>query len=553
MKGKVAKLISGLSGIAEDKVEKLIEVPPEPSFGDFAFPCFFVAKKEKKDPHKVALELQNKIRDLPVEFARTEVRGAYLNFFVNKEIFARKVLSEASKKEFGRHRFGKKRIVLIDMSSPNIAKPFGVGHLRSTIIGNSIARILEFCGYKPIKLNYLGDWGTQFGKIIFAYKKWGDKKKLEENPTRHLFELYVKANDERYAEEARKEFRKLELKDAENTKLWKLFRKISIREFQKIYRMLGVKFDVICGESDYNEKMDEIVETLKEKGLVKKDAGALIVDLKSEGLGVALIQKADGTSLYATRDLAAAIDRKKKYKFYKMIYEVGSEQKLHFRQVFRILELMGYKWARDCLHISHGLYLGRDGKKFATRKGKTTHMEDVLRDVISKARKNLVSRECLDESELVRRAKKIAIAAIIYGDLKNFRENNIVFDIDKFLAFEGDTGPYLLYSYARASSIIRKVKQPSPLKIVSPSEVEFALLRKIFEFPDVVMRACDNYSPNVIANFSFELAQIFNEFYHSCPVIGTKEEGFRIKVVDAFRKTLKKSLFLLGIEVLEEM
>jgi len=275
--------------------------------------------------------------------------------------------------------------------------------------------------------------------------------------------------------------------------------------------------------------------------------------LKNDGLGVALIQKSDGTSLYTTRDLAAAKDRKEKYKFNKMIYEVGQEQRLHFRQLFKILEKMGYKWSSDCIHVSHGLYLDNDGKKLSTRKGKTVYMSDILGEVVEKAKKNLLARENISKKELEDRSRKIALAAIYYGDLKNNRDNNVIFDVDKFLSFEGDTGPYLLYSYARASSIIRKVKSKSKVSILDLKDSEIRLLKKIDSFENIVSRAYDSLSPNLIANYSFELAQIFNEFYHSCPVLGSIEEGFRLKLVDAFRITLKKSLLLLGIEVIEEM
>jgi len=286
---------------------------------------------------------------------------------------------------------------------------------------------------------------------------------------------------------------------------------------------------------------------------LKKDEGAEIVDLKSEGLGVALIKKSDGTSLYATRDLAAAIDRKKEYNFDRMIYEVGREQKLHFKQFFRILEKLGYKWSEDLVHVAHGLYLDKDGKKLATRKGKTIFMKDILEEVVVKAKKNLVARGGLSKKELNRRARIVALAAIYYGDLKNNRENNMIFDVDKFLSFEGDTGPYLLYSYARASSLLRKVKSKKAIKILDLKDSEVRLLKKIDLFEDVVLKAYENFAPNLIANYCYELAQIFNEFYHACPVLGSESEGFRLKLVDRFRETLGKGLELLGIEMLEEM
>ena len=554
MKEKIAKIISKETKVKVEDIITSIEIPPKESLGDYAFPCFILAKKLKKSPLQIAEELTEKLRkDLPKEISNIQMKAGYVNFFLDKKILAKNVLENALKKDYGTNTEGKNKKVVIEMSSPNIAKPFGIGHLRSTIIGNSIAKIAESNGYQTIKINYLGDWGTQFGKVILGFKKWGDKEKLEKAPAEHLLEIYKKANDKKYESEARGEFKKLEDGEKENTKLWETFKKTSLNEFKKIYEMLNVKFDEISGESKYYDKMDKIIKELKNKKLLKKDEGAMIVNLKPEKLGVVLIQKSDGTTLYSTRDITAAIDRKERYNFHKMIYEVGSEQKLHFKQVFRVLEKMGYTWAKDCTHISHGLYLGKDGKKLQTRTGKTIFMKDVLNEVTTKAKKNLNTREKLENKEIEKRAKKIALAAIIYGDLKNARENNIIFDSDKFLSFEGNTGPYLLYSYARANSITKKVKSKKQLKIFDLKETETKLLKKINSFPDIIKKAYDNLSPNIIANYAFELAQNFNEFYHECPVIGSPEEAFRLKLTESFKTTLKKSLDLLGIDVLKKM
>jgi len=548
----IVKLIAKEVGLKVGDVERLVEIPPKDEMGDFAFPCFGLAKSLKKNPILIAEELAEKLRkDLKkTDISNVDFKGAYVNFFVDKKMLAKNVLARVGSKQLA---VSSGEMLVIDMSSPNIAKPFGIGHLRSTIIGNSIGKIAEANGCDVVKINYLGDWGTQFGKIIFGFKKWGSEIKLKENPVEHLYELYVKANAEEFDDVSREEFKKLEEGDSENMKLWKKFRKLSIKEFDEIYDLLGVNFDVVSGESVYNNKLDSIVDELKKKKLLKKDEGAMIVDLKNEGLGVALIQKSDGTSLYATRDIAAAIDRKKKYKFDKMIYEVGQEQRLHFKQFFRILGKMGYEWSESCVHVEHGLYMDKDGKKFATRKGKTVFMKDVLNEVVEKAKKNLLAREKLAKGELEERAKKIALAAIFYGDLKNSRENNVVFDVDRFLSFEGDTGPYLLYSYARASSIVRRVKSKKAVKILDLKDAEVRLLKKIDLFGAVVSRAYDSLAPNLVANYCYELASLFNEFYHSCPVLGSDEEGFRLKLVDAFRITLKNALGLLGIETVEEM
>ena len=555
MKKAIVKLIAKEVKLSATEIGNLVEVPPRSEMGDFAFPCFSLAKKEKRSPMIIAEDLTEKLRkELPKEISNVDFKGAYVNFFVDKKILAENVLGKVKKKGFGENDLGKDKVVCIDMSSPNIAKPFGIGHLRSTIIGNSIGKICEANGFKVVKINYLGDWGTQFGKIILGFKRWGNEEKLKKNPIEHLYKLYVKVSaDDSLDDDARVEFKKLEKGDRENMDLWKKFKELSLKEFDKIYDLLGIEFDVTSGESEYNFQMDAIIKKLKDKKLVKKDDGAMIVDLKKEGLGVALIQKSDGTSLYATRDLAAVIGRKKNYKFDKMIYEVGQEQRLHFKQVFKILERMSYDWVKDCVHVAHGLYLDNDGKKFATRKGKTIFMRDILNKVVEKAKVNLRERESLPVKVLDERAKKIALAAIFYGDLKNFRGNNMIFDIDKFLASEGDTGPYLLYSYARASSISRKVKRRKIMKIIDLKNSEIKLLKKIDGFEEVVKKAYEHLAPNLIANYCFELAQMFNEFYHSCPVLGSDEEGFRLKLIDAFRITLKKGLELLGIESVEEM
>ena len=554
MKNVVVKLIVGEVKLSKKDVENLIEVPPKGEMGDFAFPCFGLAKSLRKSPLIIAEELAGKFRKkLPKEISGVDFKGGYVNFFVDKKMLAKNVLARDNRKL----RIEDRGRIVIDMSSPNIAKPFGIGHLRSTIIGNSIGKIAEANGFEVVKINYLGDWGTQFGKIIFGFRKWGSESELKKNPVEHLYELYVRANDKEFEDEAREEFRKLESGNVENVKLWEKFRKLSLKEFDEIYDLLGVDFDVISGESEYNDKLDFVVAELKRKKLLKKDDGAMVVDLKKEGLSVALIQKSDGTSLYATRDIAAAIARKKKYKFDRMIYGVGQEQKLHFNQFFRILEKMGYAWAKDCVHVSHGLYLDKDGKKFATRKGKSVFMRDILGEVVERAKLRLSevgSRKSeVGSRELEERARKIALAAIFYGDLKNSRENNVVFDVDRFLSFEGDTGPYLLYSYARASSIVRKVKSKKIVKILDLKDAEIRLLKKIDLFGEVVGKAYEGLAPNLVANYCYELAQMFNEFYHSCPVLGSEEEGFRLALVKKFGETLKKGLELLGIEVLEEM
>jgi len=525
-----------------DEIASLIEVPADASHGDFAFPCFALAKLWKKSPIEIAKDIVNKIGKTK-SFEKIEAVGPYVNFFVDARDIAGEVLKkiEKDREKYGGGKFGRGRKIVIDLSSPNIAKPFGIGHLRSTIIGNSLALISEFNGYKTVKINYLGDWGTQFGKMIVGYKRFGNMQELKKNPVHYMLKLYIEGNKEDFEQEARDWFKKLENGDVQAIKLWKKFKEISLKNFNGIYKTLGITFHITSGESLYEKKMKE------------RDDGALIVDLKKYGLGVALIGKNDGTKLYITRDLAAAIDRYEKYKFSAMLYEVGQEQKLHFKQLFKILELMGYLWAKNCVHVDHGLYLGQDGKRFATRKGKTVFMEEVLEETINLAKEEIKKRAEISEKETDERARRIAIAAIFYGDLKNYRSHDVIFDIDRFLSFEGDTGPYLLYSYARANSILKKSKNKTKLIVNNVSEKEKQLISVLGRFPEVVRHSYEQLAPNLIANYAYTLAQTFNEFYHSCPVIGSDEEGFRLRLVRAFCHVMENAMHLLGIPLLKEM
>jgi len=544
--------------LSDKEIENLVEIPPNSEMGDFAFPCFFLSKQLKDNPTQIAIELREKIgTPSATDFEDIQTAGPYINFFFNRTSMARQVVWDAinQKKDFGKSKIGSGKKVVVEFSSPNIAKPFGIGHLRSTIIGNSISNILEFTGHKVVRINYLGDWGTQFGKLLFGYNKFGSENKLQKNPTKHLFEIYVKSNAKKYEKAAREAFKLLEEGDKKYLLQWKLFRTYSIAEFKEIYGKFGIKFDEYSGESVYIKKSKQIIEELQKKEILKKSKGALIVDLEKYGLGVSLIEKSDGTTLYATRDLAAAIDRKKKYEFTSMIYEVGQEQKLHFKQLFKILELLGFPWAKDCIHVDHGLYLDKKGKKFSTRKGKTVFMDEIIEETSKLAAKEIKKRDPkISKKKLEERALTIALASIFYGDLKNNRTSDAVFDLKKFVSFDGDTGPYILYSYARASSIMEKAP---PLKnkaeVKELSEKEINLVKKISEFSPAVLKASKNLNPSVIANYSYQLAQSFNEFYHACPVIGSEEESFRLALVQSFRQTLKNALTLLGIETLEKM
>jgi len=545
--------------LTREEIGKSLTIPPSVEMGDYAFPCFFLGERLKCSPHQAALEIREKIGNPPViDFEDVTVDGPYVNFTLNRKEFARKIVWDAITKEqnYGKSKLGKKKKILIEFSSPNIAKPFGIGHLRSTIIGNSLANIAEFLGYKSIRLNYLGDWGTQFGKLLLGYERKGNETKLQNNPMKHLLELYVSANKKSDEPKARAWFKKMEDHDRAAISLWRAFKELSLDIFQEKYEMMGIKFDYYDAESNHNKEIGNILKELEKKKLLKKSEGALIVDLTKYKLGISLLQKSDGATLYATRDLAAAIARYKKYKFDKMIYEVGQEQKLHFQQFFKILELMGYEWAKNCVHIEHGLYMDKNGKKFATRKGNTILMEEIIEKTKKLAAKEIKKRPGrLRKEELEERSLTIALSAIFYGDLKNNRKHNVIFDLKKFVSFEGNTGPYLLYSYARASSILRKLKgnKGKKFEIFNLTKKEIELVKKLLQFQEVVIEAHESSNPSVIANYSYQISKLFNEFYHSCPVIDSEEEAFRLALVEAFRIILRNSLNLLGIKTLEEM
>ena len=543
--------------LSKEEIEKRIEIPKSVEMGDYAFPCFFLEEQLRDPPHQIALDLREKIGSpKATDFDDIQVTGPYINFFLDRKDQARKIVWEAitKKKNYGKSKIGNRKKILVEFSSPNIAKPFGIGHLRSTIIGNSLANIYEFLGYKVIRMNYLGDWGTQFGYILFGFGKFGSEKLLLKNPINHLYNIYVKVNKKKYEEKAREWFKKLEDRDKKALLLWKLFRNLSIKEFQNLYKTLGVDFDVYSGESETVRHIKDALEQLEKKQLTKKSKGALIMDLKKYGLNVCVLVKSDGATIYTLRDVVAAIQRYNKYKFEKMIYEVGQEQTLYFKQLFKILELMGYDWAKKCVHVDHGLYLDKNGKKFSTRKGKIVFMQEVLDKTTKLAEKELKKRiPKISKEELEKRAQKIAIAAIFYGDLKNNRKNNMVFDIERFISFEGDTGPYLQYSYARATSILKKAPQQGDFKIHELDLKEQELVQKLLKFQDTVIKAGETMNPSLIANYCYQLAKLFNEFYHACPVIGSEQEAFRLALVEAFRQVLRNALSLLGIDVLEEM
>ncbi len=558
-KEEIISLLSKETRLREQEIENLIEVPPNSEFGDYAFPCFILSKKEKSSPDKIAEHLAGELK-LPKALERVEAKGPYLNFFINRKKLAEQITEINA--NFGKSAFGKKKKICIDFSGPNIGKPMHVGHIRSTIIGDSLIRIFNFLDYDSLGINYLGDIGLHIGKLIVAYELWLDKKALEKNPVQELLRLYVKFcskeksevqegleeefQDNDWAKKAKEKLRLLELGDKKTEKIWHDIRRYSERGFNKIYEMLNVEFNEASGQSEFAEKGKQIVSSLLLKHLAKSEEdGAVYVEINKQKK---YILRANKTASYITYDLGAAVERFKKYRFDRMVYVTDFRQKAHFSQLSAILKLAGYDFADKMVHLPFGT-VKFGNEIMATREGRIILLEDVLGKTIKKAEQEIRKRKTKGSPE------KVGVGAIKYMILKNEPSSDVQFSWDSALNFEGNTGPYLQYSYARASSIIKKVGKfnKSKLKIGSLSREEINLIRKISEFPEIVQLAGKHLNPSLIANYSFQLAQIFSEFYHNCRVIGDEKEVFRLKLIQAFRTTLKNSLYLLGIEVMDEM
>ncbi|MFB5197970.1 arginine--tRNA ligase [Neobacillus sp. KR4-4] len=541
-------------------LELMIEKPKNQEHGDLAFPCFTLAKLKRKSPNLIAEELCEKIQS-PI-FEKVTVVGAYLNFFLNKKTASEKVVKDilTQKGKYGALTFGNGGAVTIDMSSPNIAKPFSMGHLRSTVIGNSLALIVEKCGYKPLKINHLGDWGTQFGKLITAYQLWGDAAKVKANPIKELLSLYIKFHEEAESnpsleDQGRSWFKKLEDGDAQALELWKWFRDESLKEFSRIYELMNVEFDSYAGEAFYNDKMDRVVQLLEEKHLLVESEQAQVVELNEEQLPPCLIKKSDGATLYATRDLAAALYRQEEYQFVQSLYVVGHEQSLHFKQLIAVLSKMGYDWSKQMHHIPFGMML-KDGKKMSTRKGKVVLLEEVLNESIAMARHNIEEKNPnLANKDKV--AKQVGVGAVIFHDLKNNRMNDIEFSLEEMLRFEGETGPYVQYTYARACSILRKATGKTEYKAATYTnswEKEWKVTSLLMEFAPAVQRACTNFDPSQVAKYIIDLAQAFNKYYAEVKILeDSAEQQGRLALVFAVTEVLKEGLRLLGLEAPDEM
>ena len=542
-----------------EAVTQLLENPKSVDHGDVAFPAFSLAKVYRKAPQQIAADLAEKIAG--TDFEKIEVVGPYLNFFMNKKMVSQAVIGQIAKDKghYGDSSIGEKGNVPIDMSSPNIAKPISMGHLRSTVIGNSIAFILEKIGYTPIRINHLGDWGTQFGKLIVGYKKWGSEEAVKTAPITELLRLYVQFHEEaetqpELEEEARAWFKKLEEGDEEATELWQWFRTESLKEFDKIYSMLEVSFDSYNGEAFYNDKMDEIVTMLEEKHLLQENEGAEIVDLSTYDLNPALIKKSDGATLYITRDLAAAVYRKRNYDFAKSIYVVGNEQSNHFKQLKAVLKELGFDWSQDMHHIPFGL-ITQGGKKLSTRKGKIVLLEEVLNEAVELANKQIMEKnpDLPNRDEV---ARQVGIGSVIFHDLKNDRLNNFDFVLEEVVRFEGETGPYVQYTHARAMSILRKadftIDETKAYALDDKDSWE--VVKLLQKFPDVVMQAAEKYEPSVIAKHAIQVAQAFNKYYAHVKILTDDEQKeSRLALVYAMATIIKEDLRLLGLHAPNEM
>ncbi|MDD2447646.1 MAG: arginine--tRNA ligase [Tissierellia bacterium] len=546
----------------EDEIKLLLEVPPSYDMGDYAFPTFRLAKEFKKSPSIIAEELAGALSGNDY-FEKIESSASYVNFFIDKQKLMETVLDEIKikKDKYGSSDLGEGKTVIVEFSSPNIAKPFHIGHIRTTVIGNSLKKIYKFSGYNTIAINHLGDYGTQFGMLISAFKKWGHREVIESNPIQELLKLYVRFNSETeedpaLKDEARYWFKELENKNAEALELWQWMRDISLKEFNRVYDLLNIEFDSFAGESFYSDKMPRVIKELEEKGLLIESNGAQIVDLEAYGMPPALIRKSDGSTLYTTRDIAAAIYRKEHYDFYKNIYVVASQQNLHFKSWMKVVELMGYDWAIDCIHVPFGMVSLEDGT-LSTRKGRVVFLEDVLNKAIESTRKIIDERNPnLENKEEI--AEQVGIGAVIFQELFNQRIKDYVFNWDRTLSFEGETGPYVQYTHARATSLLEKgdfdINDKVQYSLLN-NEEEINICRLLYNFPRIIYDSCDKNEPYFITRHIVEIAKEFNKYYNSTSIIVEDEElkKARLSLVYATKTVIKTGLELLGIKAPSRM
>lgn len=555
-------LKSEIEDLTLEEIAALIEVPPNKEMGDYAFPCFKLAKVFRKAPNAIAEDLAGKIQ--PTDDINKIINlGGYVNFFVNKESLAKKVINQVltEKENYGKSEFGKGKTVVVEFSSPNIAKPFHIGHVRTTVIGNALSKIYASQGYHVEKLNHLGDYGTQFGKLIVAYKLWGDKQAVENDPIKELLKLYIRFHDEaetkpEMEDEAREWFTKLENGDEEAKDLWQWFRDESLKEFSRVYKLLDIDFDSYVGESFYSDKMPAVIEELKEKNLLEESDGAMIVNLEDSKLPPALIQKRDGSTLYLTRDLASAFYRKKLYDFDKSIYVVGSQQELHFKQCFEIIKKMGYEWYKDMIHVQFGMVALEEGT-MSTRKGRVVFLEDVLNQAIDRTRQ-IIDEKNPEAENIDEVAKAVGVGAVVFQELSNSRIKDYTFSWDRTLSFEGETGPYVQYTHARCCAVLRKADQPvsADINYELLSDQDAADVLSILEnFNKSLMTAMKKNEPHIVTRFVLDLAQAFNKFYHNSPILVDDADlrAARLALVEATRQTIENALKILGMKAPQKM
>lgn len=556
----VCLLSSEIGELTAEEISEAIEVPKNSSMGDFAFPCFKLAKVFRKAPHMIAADIAEKL-DSDV-FEKIEAVAAYINFTIDKANYAKEVIGKIieSGDDYGQQKIGEKKKVIVEYSSVNIAKVMHIGHIRSAMIGNSLARIYHALDYDVVRINHLGDYGTQFGKMIVAYKLWGDKAVVEKNPVDELVKLYVKFHDEAekdasLEDQAREWFVKLEQGDQEATELWQWMKDFSMVEFNRVYDLLDCAFDSFAGESFYSDKMPAILEELREKKIIKKDDGAEIVDLEEYGMPPSLITKRDGSSLYVTRDIAAAVYRKNTYDFYKNIYVVGAPQQLHFKQWMQIVRLMGYEWADDCEHVMFGIVSMEDGK-MSTRKGRVVKLEDVLLKAIDSIKGVIEEKNPnLENKDLV--AKQVGVGAVVFQELFHNRIKDYVFSWEKMLSAEGESGPYVQYAHARACSLLRNI-DVEDVKVdysVLSDDASMEVVRHLSKFEDTIVDAARKYEPSIITRYVTNLAQNFNTFYNANRISDQSPEiqAARLALVKAVKITIKNALHLITIEAPEQL
>ncbi len=549
-------------GVSEQEIAEMITIPTDSSKGDYCLPCFRLAKTLRKSPVLIAEEAAGRLTCLPPPFKKVEAVNGYLNFFVNTADCAKQVLTEIERKgsAYGDSDEGKDKTVCIDYSSINIAKPFHIGHLCTTVIGGALYRIYKKLGYTPIGINHLGDWGTQFGKLIVAFKKWSNEDALKEKGMTELTSIYVRFHtesetDPTLEDQARAWFKKIEDGDDEALRLYNLFKEITLKEVEKTYKRLKIKFDSYNGEAFYNDKMQPVLDELKEKGLLVKDDGAEIVDLSEDGMPPCLLVKADGATLYATRDLAAAYYRKKTYDFYKSLYVVAYQQNLHFRQVFKVLEKLGKEWAKDCVHVAFGMVSMESGA-MSTRKGKVIYLEDVLNKAVEKSYE-IINEKSPQLENKEETAEMVGVGAVIFSVLYNNRIKDIVFSYDKVLNFDGETGPYVQYTNARCLSVLNKVGECNAVpdySAVDNAEGQ-AVIALLERFPSVLHESIEKYEPCCIGRFLVDLCKSYNRFYLVHRITGEAEEvkKARAMLTDAVHVVIEEGLRLMGIDAPKKM